>query len=220
MNSREKWHASNYQTSQGLWSLNKVKKIAQTAVLGLLLAGSAADTYGKPLSPEEELSRTKRSNTDLLKHTAELQQKIKETNAELQALLEGFEKNMPEGIPGKPDTFMGSDGHVTSEARAWIVETLPKEHTKLLEDLKKAEKNMDSVPAWSHAWWHHWQTVFLAIYAILATIGAVMAIPPIGTGMGHWIVLAAVHGWSKWWGKRKPKKSENDWNQPPPLPPA
>lgn len=109
------------------------------------MAGSA-DTYGKPLSAEDELSRAKRSNTDLLKQTAQLQHEVERVNAELQTLLERFEKNLPKGTPGKPDVFMGTDGHVTPEAKTWIAETLPKEHAKLLEDLKKAEKDMDKVP--------------------------------------------------------------------------
>lgn len=121
---------------------NNVRKAVKIAVMGLLMSHTAD---AAPPSTTEELTRSHKRNTELMDHTIKLQHEIEKTNAELRTLLEGFEKNLPEGIPGKPDTFMGSDGHVTPEARAWIVETLPKEHTKLLEDLKKAEENMNSV---------------------------------------------------------------------------
>ena len=120
-----------------VWSLQKK---ARLLILGALLAwGNIADA--KPLSVEEELLRSKKSNTELLQRNIELESKL----SEIRSIFKNLEIQLPENID-RPEVIFDTNGELTVDGDKFLKEIFPWEITKISQELEnlKSKNNHET----------------------------------------------------------------------------
>lgn len=153
-------HKEEGQKEQAWITVWSLQKKARLLILGsLLVGGSAAD--GKPLSLEEELSRSKKSNTELMQKNIELETHL----SEIQSIFKNLEIQLPEQIK-KPENIFSTEGKLTTEGYNFLNEVFPSEITKITHELE----NLKSKNAHETAEYIQKITLYLLASLALLTI--------------------------------------------------
>lgn len=160
MKTQQNIHRQDGQEKETRITVWNLQKKARLLILGSLLVGGGL-VDGKPLSTQEELSLSKKSNSELLQKNIELEARL----SEIQSVFKNLEIQLPEQIE-KPENIFDTEGKLTTDWYNFLEKIFPSEITKITQELE----NLKSKNAHETAEYIQKITLYLLASLALLTI--------------------------------------------------